>query len=200
MRAPKVVLFVSSLALSACGGSTTGVSFANVDAFNAKSDTHTNPLIAELRAGTALPLNSAPIESSASMSGTFVLQAPASLPNVNEVAGQIDMSANFASGTVSGSMSRFVEAYSDDTANDIRGNVSYSGAVNVGAGFLDDINATGTGSVTGTDGTTYNVSASLSGDIIRRAAGELAAFGIIDATATSNGTPHAFSGTYGVTE
>lgn len=195
MRLSASVLLVSAVALSACGGSST----SNVDSYNAKLDSHTRPMANEITSNTATALNAAPAETSATMSGTFRVFTP-TIIGVNSIAGQMDMSADFAAGTVSGAMNRMVEVDDINFAEDISGSVTYSGTISVGTSSNDDILATGSGTVTGTDNTSYAVSTTMNGDFYRRQNNDLGAAGNIVATATSGTTTHNGSGAYVVTE
>lgn len=194
MRAATAFILLSPIALSACGGATT----SNVDTYEDIRTSMAVPFAEEILDDTANELTTTPVESSASMSGIFIVDV-ATDPFIDSIAGQIDMNANFASSTVSGTMSDFIEVY-DGFGTDIDGSVTYSGTVNVGAGALDDISATGTGSLTTTDGTTHSVATTMDGDVLRRAGGELGAAGNIDATATSIYGTESATGIYIVSE
>lgn len=197
MRAHVSLVVCSGLFLSACSGS---VSDTNVDAFNSKNTSHRNPFAAEINAGSAITLGSTPPDGIASMTGTFNLQAPAGFTGIEEIGGQMDMAANFASGTVAGSMYQFIEIYAGDTARGIDGSGSFSGSVNVDTGSLDDITASGSGAFATSNRNVYNFSATINGDMYRRPNGDLGSAGVMSLNASGSGGSHGFVGVYGVTE
>lgn len=98
MRAVFAVFVVPPFLLAVCGGATT----RNVAAYKKIIASQTNPLAAEIRTNAANALTSTPVESSVTMSGTFELARVVAHPTFDGVTGQIDMTANLASGTVSG--------------------------------------------------------------------------------------------------
>ena len=196
MRAFAAVFLVSPVILSACGGSTTS---NNVTSYETLRTSMAVPFDAEVTAGTATALSATPPENSASMTGIFRAYVT-TISDVDSIAGQMDMNANFAAGTVSGTMTNLIEVDSANFGTDIAGSVSYSGAINVGPVNNDDITATGNGSFTGTDGRLYTVSTTLDGDFYRRPSTQLGAAGTIAATATSGSTIHLANGAYIVSE
>jgi len=155
-------------------------------------------------AGTsaARTLDTAPTESSASMTGVFAMVAT-SPSNIEAMAGDMDMNANFASGTVSGNLTNLVEIPDLDNAaitTSIVGSVTYDGTLNVAAGNQDDISADGNGSYVGSDGVTYTVDLDLSGDVLRRPNGDLGAIGAMTANANGGGASIDAEGAYFVAE
>ena len=199
MRKLTPLVLLTPFALAACGGSTTS---GNVAAYNAKIASHTNPLAAEFRNSTITALASRPVEDSATMTGTFELDAPSTVtdPTVEGVAGLIDLTANFASGAVTGRTYGYIETYTGNTAIGIEGSGILSGSVNVQAGTNNDITASGSGTAQGSDGTNYTVNTTINGDMYRRSGGELASAGAMNSTITGGGSTHFYSGIYRVTE
>lgn len=197
MRAPVSLMFISVLGLSACAES---AAITNVEAYNDKIASHSNPFIQEINANTAVPLTAPPVEGVATMTGTFLVQTPAGMTGIDQIGGQVDMSADFAAGTVTGTMYNFIETYTDNTAEGIRGSASYTGTIAVGNGTYDDVTAGGSGTFITTENEHYSISTTMNGDIYRRAGGELASAGVLSANATRGTTTHGLVGTYHVTE
>lgn len=199
MRAVAPILFLASIAMSACT-----LNSPYVDDYNAKLDTHTRPLIAELNASTATALTTTPTENTASLSGTFFIPTTTTITNAAAIAGQVDMDANFASGTLSGRMTDFVEVQSTSdgtlTGTDMYGRVDFAGTISVGTGTADDIAAAGTGSMRATNGTTYDLNTGMAGDFYRRPGADLAAVGTVSLTANSGGSTVTSNGVYFITE
>ncbi|MEE2945581.1 MAG: hypothetical protein VX444_10435 [Pseudomonadota bacterium] len=198
MRTFMPLIFVLPFTLSACGGSTT----SNVDNFNSIGSTKIAAIADEIDNSQVTELTATPTENSASMNGIFVIEATTP-SSVDGVGGQMSMNANFAAGTVNGSMTDLFEI--EDFAgerygSDITGSANYSGTLNVGAGGGNDIAATGTGSYVGTDGVTYNANLTLDGAFFRRPNTDLGAVGFIDATVTGGGSNFTGEGAYIVAE
>lgn len=197
MRAVVAFVVVTPFALSACT-----LNSPYIDDYNAKLASHTLPFVAELNASTATALTTAPTENSASMTGTFFV--PTTISNVDAIAGQIDMEANFASGTVSGRMTDFVEVQNSTSSTlvgtDMYGRVDFAGNIAVGTGSGDDISASGRGSMRATSGTTYRVTSTMTGDFYRRPSSELGAVGTVSLTADSGSSTETGNGVFYVTE
>lgn len=200
MRAFFPLILTVPFALSACGGSTT----SSVDKFNNTFDSTVSPFFDEVDVGSATTLTTTPTESSASMSGLFAVgTTTTTTSDVDAVAGQMTMNANFAANTVSGSMTDFIEIREElgtFYGTDVNGSASYSGTLNVNTGVGDDIAASGAGSYTGTDGNRYAITFTMDGDIYRRPSSDLGAYGLIDATVTGGGGTVSANGDYYVTE
>lgn len=197
MRACFVVFLVSPIFLSACGSASTSAS--NVTNYETLRTTKALPFDSEVGALTANVLSADPVESTASMTGIFSVLT-STIPDIDSVAGQMDMNANFASGTMTGDVSKMVEFDSARVGSDIDGSLSFTGTIHIGPIFHDDIAASGGGTFTATDGTTYSVSATLDGDFYRRADNQLAAEGSVIGTATAGTAVHSANGFYVVTE
>lgn len=203
MRKLTPLVLLTPFALAACGGSTTGLD--NVSSYESIRTTVSVPFANEIDASTAVSLTSTPVESSAQMSGIFRVYEGGNTNN-ESIAGQIDMNANFAGGTVNGTLSNLIQVDSvpfgggTPVGRDISGGATYSGTINVGSASRGDITATGSGNYTNTSGTTYNVTFDLDGDLYRRPTSDLGAAGIIDTTATGGGSTIAGRGGYIVTE
>lgn len=199
MRLVFGLMALSPFTLGAC--SPLGTPY--VDDYNARIISQTRPFVAELNASSATALTGTPVESSATMSGTFYTTTTG-VPDVDAIAGKIDMTANFATSTVTGRMSDFVEVHSttDDTLAgiDMYGRVDLTGTIDITSSSRDDIVATGTGNMRTTDGTTYSTSASLSGDLYRRPGTELGAVGSLSLSADAGGATASANGVFYVTE
>jgi len=203
LRSVTPLFLASAVIVSACGGSTT--SNSNVQLVNTKAQADIFPFTQEVVDFDATELASSPAESSASMSGVFYVSAD---ETSNEgVAGEINMSANFAANTVSGTMNNFVEVddiVGDDNetlvGRDMSGEISYSGTINIGPNIGDDITASGSGTVRNSSGTDFSVTAEMAGDFFRRPNSDLGAFGELEATATDGTTSEVLDGFFAVTE
>lgn len=199
MRVAAALVFIPSFLMSACSLGT-----PYVDGYNEKNSSHSLPFVAELNESTATALTTTPTESSASMEGTFYVTST-SFRNVHGIAGQIDMEANFAAGTVSGKMTEFVEVQPTSTSTrligkDMFGEINYAGTINIGTGSGDDISATGSGRMRTTNGTTYSTTTTMNGDFYRRPSSALAAAGGITMTGNPGATAETGTGSYFVTE
>ncbi len=198
MRATLSLILLSTLGLAACSEKANN---SNVDAYNSKIASHSNPFINELNANTATQLNAKPVEGIATMTGSFQLQTPAGMTGIDKIAGQIDLSADFAAETITGTMYQFVETYTDNTATSISGSANYAGSIKFDPASSDPTaTGTGTGHFTTTGNQRYSMSTNVNGEFYRRAGGELASAGLMSARASSGGATHGLVGTYHATE
>ncbi|VDC29186.1 transferrin-binding protein-like solute binding protein [Pseudogemmobacter humi] len=167
-----LTLIASAAALSACAGGGSDSPAAEYAADSARGA----GLVVQTDRLAPTPAGAMPARGSAEYEGIVGMAfgaAPASLASAQMI-GELDLRANFASGTITGELDDF----NTSSGQEMHGTLRLSGGQIAGSGFTADID----GRLTGPAGAPGNVSGAIDGDFLGAGADALAGTG----TATSD--------------